>query len=76
MNSYYPVVQWATVRVMLIFYCIICLQSQSIDSANSFAQADIPSGESVFIELPRSFKCNGGKCDVVLRLNKSIYEQA
>ena len=36
-NSYYPVVQWATVRLMLILQCIIGLQSQIIDFKNSFA---------------------------------------
>ena len=44
LNSYSPVAQWATVRLMLIFQCIIGLQSQSIDFTNAFAQADIPSG--------------------------------
>ena len=52
LNSYYTVVQWATVRLMLILQCILGLQSQSIDYSNAFAQADIPSGEPVFIELP------------------------
>ena len=41
---------------MLIFQCILGLQSQSIDFTNDFSQADIPSGEQVFIVLPRYFK--------------------
>ena len=52
------------------------LQSQSIDFTNAFAQADISSGEPVFIELPRNFKNDGGQHDVVLKLNKSLYGQA
>ena len=60
LNSYYPVVQWATVRLMLILHYIIGLQSQSIDFKNDFSQADIPSGEPVFVELPRDFKNDGG----------------
>ena len=59
LNYYSPVVQWATVRLMLIFQCIIGLQSQIIDFINSFAQVDIPSGESVFVEIPRDFKSDG-----------------
>ena len=55
LNSYSPVVQWATVRLILILQCILGLQSQSIDFTNAFAQADIPSEESVFIEIPRDF---------------------
>ena len=56
--------------------CILGLQSQSIDFTNAFAQADIPSGEPVFIELPRYFNSDGGQHDVVLKLKKSPYGQA
>ena len=31
LNSYSPVVQWDTVRLVLILQCVIGLQSQSID---------------------------------------------
>ena len=61
---------------MLIFQCILGLQIQSIDFTNAFAQIDIPSGEPVFIELPRDFKSDGGKNDDVIKLNKSLYGQA
>ena len=44
LNSYSPVVQWTTVRLMLILQCIIGLHSQSIYFKNSFSRADIPSG--------------------------------
>ena len=37
LNSYSPVVQWATVRLMLILQCIIGLKSQSIYFTNAFA---------------------------------------
>ena len=76
LNSYYTVVQWATVRLMLILQCILGLQSQSIDFTNAFAQVDIPSGEPVFIEIPRYFKSDGRQHDVVLKLKKSLYGQA
>ena len=61
---------------MLILQCILGLKIQSIDFTNAFAQADIPSGEPVFIEIPRDFKSDGGQHDVVLKLNKSLYGQA
>ena len=61
---------------MLILQCILGLQSQSIDFTNAFAQAYIPSGEPVFIELPRYFKIDGWQHDVVLKLKKSLYGQA
>ena len=68
-------VQWATVMLMLILQCIIGLKSQSIDFTNSFSHADITSGESVFIELPRYFKSYGGQGDIFLRLKKILYGQ-
>ena len=43
-------------RLMLILQCIIGLQSQSIDFKDAFAQADIPSGKTILIELPREFQ--------------------
>ena len=76
LNSYSPVVQWATVRLVLILQCVLCLQSQNVDFANAFVRSDIPSGEPVFIELPRDFKSDGGQNDVVLKLKKSLYGQA
>ena len=61
---------------MLIFQCILGFQSQSIDFTNAFARAYIPSGEPVFIKLPRDFKSYGGNHDVVIKLKKIIYGQA
>ena len=60
----------------MILQCILGLQSKIIDFQNAFSQADIPSGEPVFIELPRYFKSDGGKHEVVLKLMKSLYGQA
>ena len=62
--------------LVLILQCILGFQSQSIDFTNAFAQADIPSGEPVFIELPRYFKSDGGQHDVVLKIKKSLYGKA
>ena len=61
---------------MLILHCILHLQSQSINFTNAIAQADIPSGEPVFVELPVDFKSDVGQHDVVLKLKKSLYGQA
>ena len=69
-------VEWVTVRLMLILHYTIGLQSQSIDFTNAFAQAYIPSGEPVFVELPSDFKSDGGQHDVVLKLKESLYGQA
>ena len=61
---------------MLIFKCIIGFHSQIIDFTNEFAQAGIPNGEPVFIELSKDFKNYGGQGDVVLILNKILYGQS
>ena len=71
LNSYSPVVQCDTMRLMLILQCILCLQSQNIDFTNVLDQEDIPSGEPVSIEIRRYFNSDGGQFDVVLRLKKS-----
>ena len=63
-------------RLMLILQCILGFQSQSINFTNTFSQADIPSGDPVFIELPRDFKSDGGQQYVVLKLKKILYGQA
>ena len=60
---------------MLIFQCILGLQSQSIDSTNAFAQADITSEGTVFIEFPRDFMSDGRKHDAIIRENKSYVVQ-
>ena len=64
LNSYSTVVQWATVRLMLILQCIIGLQSKSIDFTNAFAHADILSGEPVFIEILRDLNSDEGQHDI------------
>ena len=76
LNLCYPVFQWAKVRLIFIFKCILGFQSQDIDFTNVFYWADIPSGKPVLIVLPRYFNSDGGQCYVVLRLNKLLYGQS
>ena len=60
----------------MVLQCILGLQSQSIELTNAFAQAGIPSGEPVLVEIPRDFKSDGGQHDVFLKLKKSLYGRA
>ena len=62
--------------MILIFQCILGLQSQRTDFTNAFAQADILSWYPVFIELPMDFMSDGGQWNVVLILKKSLYGQS
>ena len=75
LNLYLTVVQWSTVRLMLILKCILGLQSKTFDFKNSFAQSDIPSGVPVFIGPPRYFKNDGVNFDVVVSLKMILYSQ-
>ena len=43
-------------RLMLIVQCILGLQSQIIDFTYDFAQADIPSEETILIGISREFQ--------------------
>ena len=61
---------------MFILQCILGLQSQSIDLKNDFAQADIPSGELVFIALTKIFKSDGVQDEVVLKFKINLYCEA
>ena len=61
---------------MLILQCILGLQIQSIYFTNAFSQADIPSGEPVFIELPGDFKNGGEQGDIAIKLKKILYGQS
>ena len=76
LNPYSPVVQCSTVRLMLIYQCILGLQRKTIYFKKSFDQADILSWDPVFIGLSRDLNIDGGKFDVVLRLKKILYGQA
>ena len=71
-ETYSPVVQWATVRLMLILTVVFNLKTKATDFSNAFAQADM-SGEDVYISSPPYMKqfLKG----TVLKLNKSIYGQ-
>ena len=73
LNTYYPVLQWATVILMLILKCILVFQSQIIYLIYSFAQVDIPVEGGVFIKLAMAFNSDGLKCDIFIILKKNLY---
>ena len=69
-QSYSPVVQWSSVRLMLIISIIHALETRQVDYVNAFAQASLD--KDVFIELPQGFEHNNDE-DCVLQLHKSSY---
>jgi hypothetical protein len=72
-DTYSPVVQWSTVRLLLVLTAILGLHTRSrIDFFNAFAQASIPDGKDVYIEVLKRFAPTDGR-DCVMKLKKSLY---
>ena len=69
-ETYAPVVQWFTVRALLVMSVILGLESRQIDHSNAFCQADIQ--EEVYVEMPKDFADKSG-LDMVLKLKKSLH---
>jgi len=55
-DTYSPVVQWTTIRLMLILECLMELKSKQGDVACAFLHAHLEPGEKVYLEMPRGFK--------------------
>jgi len=77
-ESYAPVVQWATVRTLLILSVILNLASTQVDYTAAFCQAPIDT--DVYISLPRGWKqlnrmgiSKPFKEGHVLKLKRSLY---
>lgn len=66
-ETFAPVVQWDTIRLMQIISIILELKTVQVDYTNAFLHALIDT--EVFVEIPRGFR-EPGK---VLRLFKSLY---
>ncbi len=69
-SPYAPLVQWSTVRLMLVVGSIQNLYSCCVDFKNAFAQA--PLDDELYLELPQGFD-PPDKRDWVLRLENSLY---
>ena len=69
-ETYAPVVQWSTIRLLLSTVLTEGWTTRQVDNTNAFAQADLK--EEVYVEYPRLFGPKTGG-DKVLRLRKSLY---
>ena len=68
-ETYAPVIQWSTVRLVLTLILANHWVTKQVDYTNAFAQATLK--EEVYIETPRGFNRNDGKD--TLKLNNSLY---
>ena len=66
-ETFAPVVQWATVRLLLILSIHLNGSTMQVDYTSAFLHADIE--DKVYVEMPRGYKDQGK----VLKLNKSVY---
>ena len=69
-ETYAPVVQWSTIRLLLSTVLTEGWSTRQVDYTNAFVQADI--NEEVYLEYPRMFGPKSGT-NRVLKLNKSLY---
>ena len=69
-DTYAPVVQWSTVRLLLTLILKNGWVTKQVDYTNAFAQATLK--ETVFIEPPKGFT-RKDKMDYVLKLITSLY---
>ena len=69
-ETYAPVVQWSTVRLLLTMILANDWTTRQVDYTNAFAQATLK--EEVYIEAPRGYGFKD-KQDKVLHLIKSLY---
>jgi len=69
-ETYAPVVNWLSIRMILIVAKMLNLSSRCIDFVLAFPQADLDM--DIYMKLPQGIQqVDGEKC--VLKLNKSLY---
>lgn len=66
-DTYAPVVQWSTVRLLLILSVALGLVTVQVDYENAFVQAVLP--EPVYIEMPRGYRQEGK----IFKLYRNVY---
>ena len=68
-ETYAPVVQWTTVRLLLILEMLLGLKSKQGDVTAAFLHADLDDNEKMFVRMPQGFRKEGK----FLKLNKTLY---
>ena len=71
-ETYAPVVQWASIRLLLILGIILGWYTLQLDYILAFPQADIYI--TTYMEIPQGIEIPTGRTkDYVLRLEKNLY---
>ena len=74
MNTYDPVVQCPTARLMLVITCIMVLKTQWTNIRNEFYQAEL--NQLVYLQTTSKYSNASWVENPILRLKKSLYGQA
>ena len=69
-ETYAPVVQWSTIRLLLTTVLTENWTTRQVDYTNAFTQSDLK--DDVYVEFPKKFEPKHGK-DMVLKLTKALY---
>ena len=70
-ETYAPVVNWLSVRIMLALTTIHDLDARSMDFVLAFPQAELD--VDVYMELPYGFTVNSEGVPMILKLKKNLY---
>jgi hypothetical protein len=68
-NTYSPVCQWSTVRLMLILEVLLDLKSKQADVTAAFLHASLDEDEKIYVRMPMGFRKKGK----VLSLKRTLY---
>ena len=69
-ETWSPVVQWSTIRIVMILTALRGWKSVQCDITAAFIHALLKPGEEIYVHQPRGFKL---KDDHVLKLRRSLY---
>ena len=73
-ETFAPVVQWVTIRLMLILECLLGLVSKQGDISCAFLHAHLEENEKVYLSMPQGFKQYDKRGrEKVLSMRRSIY---
>ena len=69
-ETWSPVVQWSTIRLMMILSAKLGLKSAQADITAAFVHATVEKGENIYVRQPRGFVGDPAYC---LKLNRALY---
>ena len=70
-ETWAPVVQWSTIRIVMVLAATLNLHSVQCDVTAAFIHGRVPPDEEIYVHQPRGFKRGIGT--EVLRLQRTLY---